>query len=182
MGDATSWRISFYTLPGRPRHPRCCLRRIPSRGGTNAEFVVDVGGHQCLPAGGVCVPGARLGNGGQPDSVVGGSAQESQYGNQDRGRSISLCSVVVVEVGRCRQYCSGPQQIALSDAPALCTMGLLHAAEPASTGGGEPGRCECALLRPEKWRRVQSPPVTGSMLTSSKTAIKGETSSLPTAR
>ena len=46
-----------------------CPRRIPSRGGASAEFVVDVGGHQFRPAGGVCAP--LLGGGGQADHVVG---------------------------------------------------------------------------------------------------------------
>jgi len=61
------------TPGGRTRHPRGCPRRIPSRGGANAEFVVIAGGHQALFAGGVCDAGASLGGGGQQDSVVGGS-------------------------------------------------------------------------------------------------------------
>ena len=60
------------TPPGCTRHPRGCPRRIPSRGGANAEFVVIAGGHQSRSAGGFWAPGASLGGGGQPGSDVGG--------------------------------------------------------------------------------------------------------------
>ena len=98
------------TPPGRPRHPRGCPRRIPSRGGANAEFVVVAGGHHALFDGGLCVRlqglvvaqwAARFGLGGQ--CAVSGRQVGEPVWNQDRSRLIYLFRVVVVEIrGRCR--------------------------------------------------------------------------------
>ena len=54
-----AWVVPHGVLADTPagcnRHPRGCPRRIPSRGGANAEFVVIAGGHQSrgVPVGSV---------------------------------------------------------------------------------------------------------------------------------